>query len=185
MINWNGLLHHKMNSSCETIKFNTEFKNMLVANILAILEQASLSKAVMTVQNVNGTPSLILSFIADRATVTDSHKVMGLRKTLAQPLVVTGQDLEEQLIEFLGHSADELISVITVLKKEQNKQPKQKAKTASGKGAAATKSPDSTATKTATSQETTQADQTPTAVEEPAQNAAQQVSQISMLNFSL
>ena len=93
---------------------------MLVANILATLEQASLSKAVMTIQSVNGSPSLILSLIADGATVADSQKVMELRKTLAQPLVVSGQDLEEQLVEFLGHSVDELISVTTDLKKEQN-----------------------------------------------------------------
>ncbi|AIW22456.1 hypothetical protein F0267_02100 [Vibrio coralliilyticus] len=162
---------------------------MLVANILATLEQASLSKAVMTVQCVNGTPSLILSFIADGATVTDSQKVMELRKTLAQPLVVTGQDLEEQLVGHLGHSADELISITTDLKKEQGSkaknQPKQKANTASSKGATVTKSPESTATDTATNQESIQADQTPAAVDEPAQNAAQQVSQISMSDFSL
>lgn len=162
---------------------------MLVANILATLEQASLSKAVMTVQNVNGTPSLILSFIADGATVTDSQKVMELRKALAQPLVVTGQDLEEQLVEFLGHSADELISVTSDLKKEQSAktktQPKTKTKAASGKGAATPKSPDTTTTATATNQETTQADQTPAVAKEPAQEAAQQVSQISMSDFSL
>ena len=89
----------------------------------------------------------------------------------------------------MGHSVDELISVTTVLKKEQNikpkKQSKQKAKTASGKGAAATKSPDSTATEAPITQETTQADQNLTALTEPAQNAAQQLSQISMSDFSL
>ena len=128
MINWNQFRHHRMNSSYKTFKFNTEFNNMLVANILATLEQASLSKAVMTIQSVNGSPSLILSFIADGATVADSQKVMELRKTLAQPLVVSGQDLEEQLVEFLGHSVDELISVTTDLKKEQNIKTKKQSK---------------------------------------------------------
>ncbi|MEF1335241.1 hypothetical protein REH81_00370 [Vibrio rotiferianus] len=75
------------------------------------------------------------------------------------------------------------------MKKEQSAktktQPKQKTKAASGKGAASPKSPDTTTTATATNLGTTQADQTPAVAKEPAQEAAQQVSQISMSDFSL
>lgn len=100
---------------------------MLIANILKTLEQSSLSKATMTIQNVNGVPSLILSFVSDSVTATDSDKVMELRKLLASPLVVTGQDLEIQLTEHLAHSFDDLLSTTKEIKKAQQVKVNKKA----------------------------------------------------------
>lgn len=157
---------------------------MLVANILATLEQASFSKANMTVQSINGTPSLILSFMADGATATDSHEIMKLRKALAQPLVVTGPDLEQQLVSHLGHSVDELISVITDLKKAQNAttntKPNKNAKAASVNRASTPKSAART-----TSQEAVQTENVSDVEGETTQKAEQQVSQVSISDFSL
>lgn len=154
---------------------------MLLANVISILEQSALCKANISVQILNGTPTALITFDDSNASATDSNEIQMLRQALVQPIVVKGNNLDEEIIEHLAHGSDKLIEVSEDLKKASKQKSKQKK---ASKGNKATQ-PSQASSSIEHTEKSTSSDTKPSKVEVQETSQPDISAMVDMSSFSL